>query len=387
MTNETLYRAMGDISETYIAEARAFRKTQKHRWIKWGGIAAALCLVLGAALLSNILGIGGGPFGNGDSTVFAIHREDFTPDIESSILSQFEDPSEVKKAYLMRTNEWFLSDELTDFSQAVTTDTVYVVPGGENPSDPDAAFSIYDVDEDGNIQWDCTAYPPANASVPFEFSGLTYEVIHHALSGIEHEDYIITYAPTLGIVFIWARGTAEDTILAYPTRPDLLGMENGGFYTLDEVQTALSNAYHSCGSEVTTAGHSHENTHHTDNHHTQHTTSRSFVSSMGCNDPNCSYSTHFHNCDESCDDPAHYHSCDADCTAESHNHPGSHHAENSSSQHFTNSMGCSDKYCTDSSHFHNCSDDCDDPAHYHSCDSDCNIKEHNHPREHHKDHH
>ncbi len=131
----------------------------------------------------------------------------------------------------MRTNEWFLSDELTDFSQVVTTDTVYVVPGGENPSDPDAAFSIYDVDEAGNIQWNCTAYPPANASVPFEFSGLTYEVIHHALSGIEHEDYIITYAPTLGIVFIWARGTAEDTILAYPTRPDLLELENGGFYT------------------------------------------------------------------------------------------------------------------------------------------------------------
>ena len=227
----------------------------------------------------------------------------------------------------MRTNEWFLSDELTDFSQAVTTDTIYVVPGGENSSDPDAAFSIYDVDAEGNVQWDCTAYPPANASVPFEFSGLTYEVIHHALADVEHEDYIITYAPTLGIVFIWARGIAEDTILAYPTRPDLLGLENGGFYTLGEVQTALSNAYHSCGSEVTAAGHSHENGHHTDSHHIQHSTSSGYVSSMGCSDPNCADPTHFHSCDESCNDPAHYHFCDLDCEIKEHNHPRKHHKD------------------------------------------------------------
>ena len=324
---------MGEIDATYIAEARTFRNTHKRRWIRWGGIAAALCLVIGVCLLSNMPGNGGGPFGNGDSTVFAIHREDFTPDIEPTILSQFEDPSEVKKAYLMRTNEWFLADELTDFSQAVTTNAIYVVPGGEKPSDPDAAFSIYDVDTEGKIQWDCTAYPPANASVPFEFSGLTYEMIHHALADIEHEDYIITYAPTLGIVFIWARGATEDTILAYPTRPDLLGLENGGFYTLDEVRTALSNAYHSCGSEVTGAGHSHKNTHHTDNHHTQNTTVRSFISSMGCYNQNCTDPSHFHTCGDDCTDPAHYHFCDADCSITEHGHPRDHHENHHRNHH------------------------------------------------------
>ena len=324
---------MGDIDERYIAEARTYQKKQNRIFIKLGGIAAALCLVIGIGLLSTLFGNGGSPFGNGDSTVYAAHREDFTPDIDSAILSQFDDPSEVKKAYLMRTNEWFLADDLKDFSQAVTTDTVYITPGGENLSDPASAYSTYNVDAEGNIHWSCTAYPPNDASVPFGFSGLTYEMIHHALAGIEHEDYIITYAPTLGIVFIWARGTSEDTILAYPTRPDLLGLENGGFYTLAEVQTALSNAYHDCGSEITAAEHSHQNTHHTDNQ------------------------------------------------------SESHHTENSGNQHFSNSMGCSDKNCSDASHFHSCDEDCSDPAHYHSCESDCNIKEHNHPRDHHKNHH
>ena len=333
MTSETLYRAMGDIDERYIAEARTYQKKQNRIFIKLGSIAAALCLVIGIGLLSTLSGNGGGPFGSGDSTVYAAHREDFTPDIDNAILSQFDDPSEVKKAYLMRTNEWFLADDLKDFSQAVTTDTVYIAPGGENPSDPASAYSTYNIDAEGNIHWSCTAYPPNDASVPFGFSGLTYEMIHHALAGIEHEDYIITYAPSLGIVFIWARGAAEDTILAYPTRPDLFGLENGGFYTLAEVQTALSNAYHDCGSEITAAEHSHQNTHHTDNQ------------------------------------------------------PESHHTENSGNQHFSNSMGCSDKNCSDASHFHDCNEDCSDPAHYHFCESDCNIKEHNHPRDHHKNHH
>lgn len=347
MTSETLYRAMGDIDERYIAEARTYQKKQKRIFIKLGSIAAALCLVLGIGLLSTLFGNGGSPFGNGDSTVYAAHREDFTPDIDSAILSQFDDPSEVKKAYLMRTNEWFLSDDLTDFSQAVTTDIVYITPGGENPSDPASAYSTYNVDAEGNIHWSCTAYPPNDASVPFGFSGLTYEMIHHALAGIEHEDYIITYAPSLGIVFIWARGATEDTILAYPTRPDLLGLDNGGFYTLAEVQTALSNAYHDCGSKITAAEHSHQNTHHTNG--------SAIIS----------------------DDRSHEDTHQTD----------NHHTQENTARSFMSSMGCSDKDCTDSSHFHDCSEDCSDPAHYHSCESDCNIKEHNHPRDHHKTHH
>lgn len=345
MTNETLFLAIGDINESYIQEAKESQKTASRSWLRWGSIAAALCLLIGAALLSNLLDSGSGPFGSGDATVFAAHREDFTPEIDSEILAQFDDPTEVKKAYVMRANEWFLSDELTDFSQAVTTYAVYVAPGGEEPTDTDAAFSIYDVDEQGRLQWDCTAYPPEDASVPFGFSGLTYEVLHHALKDIDYKDYIITYAPTLGIVFVWVRGTAGDTLLTYPTRPDLLDLEVGGAYTLAEVQAALSSAYHSCGDEIR-IGHSdritdrhtahtdshntedgyHADSHHTDNHHTQHSTAASsFVPGMGCNDRSCTNRSHFHDCDKSCRDPAHYHSCSLDCGIEAHGHPKDHH--------------------------------------------------------------
>lgn len=332
MTNETLYRAIGDIDEAYIAQAHTCEKPKRRTLARWGAVAAALLLLMGGAMLSNIIGgseDGGGFFGNGDATVYAAHREDFTPDIENSILAQFDDPSEVKKAYLMRTNEWFLADNLTDFSQAVTTDVVYVVPGSKDGIDSDTAYSIYSVDEVGNIQWSCTAYPPDSDLVPFAFSGFTYPMIQAALATLEHEDYIITYAPQMGTVFIWVRNTAEgDVILAYPTRPDLLGLECGGVYTLHELQEALTKTYHDCHSEVRVEDHSHQN----DRHHSatsSGTTTGHFIHSMDCSDPNCTNAAHFHDCPSDCNDGAHYHNCPTTCTIAAHGHPTDHKSESS----------------------------------------------------------
>lgn len=59
------------------------------------------------------------------------------------------------------------------------------------------------------------------------------------------------------------------------------------------------------------------------NHHERH----SFVSSMGCEDENCTDSAHYHDCDENCDDPAHYHNCDANCSDAEHHHGKDHHEE------------------------------------------------------------
>ena len=246
---------MGGIRDDYIIAARAKKPAAGRVWIRLGAVAAALCLVVGIGLLGDVIN-GGGIFGNGDATVYAVHRDDFTPGIDSAVLTQFDDPSEVKKAYLMRTNEWFLSDKLTDFSQAVTTDVIYIAPGGENTSDLAKAFSTYGVHEDGTIQWGCTVYSPRDAEMPFEFCGLSYDVIDRALTGIEHEDYIIAYAPMMSMVYIWARGGAEDTLIVYLTRPDLLGLENGGCYTLGEVCSALTNAYYGCDDDDV-----HENEH------------------------------------------------------------------------------------------------------------------------------
>lgn len=352
MTKETLYRAMGDIDETYITEAYTYTKPKYRALRRWGAVAAVLCLLVGSGLLLNILsgggflGNNGGFFGSGDTTVFAAHREDFTPTIDSAVLAQFENPDEVKKAYLMLTNEWFLAEDLTDFSQAVTTDTVYVVPGGEEVTDADTAYSLYCVDETGTVSWSCTAYPSEDVSLPAGFSGLTYTVIEQKLATIAHEDYIITYAPQISTVFIWVRGTAEgDVILAYPTRPDLLGLESGAAYKLAELKRALADARQ----DATTAFHKadHTNTHHTDSdtldnhhaddHHTQTETTHHFTSSMGCSDQSCTNTSHFHSCDNDCTDPAHYHACDVDCRIEAHHHPkqdtSGHHTDRHNNHH------------------------------------------------------
>ena len=72
---------------------------------------------------------------------------------------------------------------------------------------------------------------------------MTYEMIENALNGIAYKDYIITYAQRQNTVFVWVRCEKDDVLLAYPTRPDLLGLEVGGIYTLDEVKRALTEAY------------------------------------------------------------------------------------------------------------------------------------------------
>lgn len=46
MTNEKLYEAIGDISDNKIKEAKQVRKAKQPIWLKWGAMAACLCLVV-----------------------------------------------------------------------------------------------------------------------------------------------------------------------------------------------------------------------------------------------------------------------------------------------------------------------------------------------------
>lgn len=245
MANEKLYEIIGDINEQHILEAKQVPKKKPYNWLKWSALAVCLCLILGVSLhfapwsASNDSGF----WGNGDTTLLKVHRNDFTPEVDASILAKLPHPSEVKKAYWLLTNEWFLSDELTDFSQVVTTDVYYISWCDENGISSDTAYSFYEINEDGNIVWDSTAYPPTDAFIPYEFWKLSYEIIDTALNDIAYEDYIITYSPRLDTVFVWVRGTTDDLILTYPTRPDLLGIECGGIYTLEELQEILTEAY------------------------------------------------------------------------------------------------------------------------------------------------
>ena len=46
MTNEKLYEILGGINEKRVEEAREYRKAKKPVWLKWGAMAACLCLML-----------------------------------------------------------------------------------------------------------------------------------------------------------------------------------------------------------------------------------------------------------------------------------------------------------------------------------------------------
>lgn len=50
MTNEKLYEVLGDINAKHVKEAREYRKAKKPVWLKWGAMAACLCLVVGVAI-------------------------------------------------------------------------------------------------------------------------------------------------------------------------------------------------------------------------------------------------------------------------------------------------------------------------------------------------
>lgn len=104
-----------------------------------------------------------------------------------------------------------------------------------------------------------------------------------------------------------------------------------------------------------------------------------FVRGMGCNDPNCTDSTHHHDCPSDCDDYNHYHNCDLNCTETSHHHFNTHHGDDiDTNVSFVSGMGCNDPNCTDSTHYHDCPADCDDYDHYHHCSLNCTETSHHH---------
>lgn len=245
MTNEKLYEAIGDINERHILEAKQPKEKKHFSWVNVYTLAACLCLVVGMSsfwlVMINAPSNGGG-FGDPGSKLLASHREDFTPEIDPAILAQFKNPDDVIKTYSLLTNQWFLSDKLEDFSQIVTTDVFYIYPGDDRGNNIDTAYSDYKIGENGTLEWKGTTYPPTDKSTPYGLWQLTHERIQADLSGIEYEDYIITQAPRLAAVFVWVRTSSEDLILSYPMRPDWMDLENGGIYTLEELQEILKEA-------------------------------------------------------------------------------------------------------------------------------------------------
>ena len=252
MTKEKLYEAIGDINEEHILEAKRPHKKTTSGWFKYCALAACLCFIVGTGFLlskgSFFRGFGiwdnEGFWGDGNTTLLKPHREDFSPEIKPDILAQFHYPETTIKVYSLLTNQWFLSEKLNDFSQVVQNDFYFITAGNEEGKAFDTAYTCYDIDENGQLEWDYETYSSSSDSAfPSAFWKLTYETIDTALADIVYEDYIITYSSRLYTVFVWVRGE-EDLILTYPQRPEFVGLENGRMYTLKEIQTVLTDAYH-----------------------------------------------------------------------------------------------------------------------------------------------
>ena len=206
-------------------------------------LLVCIALVLAFLMLRNHKRIG--ILGKEEPKILETHRDDFSAEIEENIKEYFSHDPELKKAYLLITGDWILDPQLSDFSQVLTTDEFYVVPWDEAGTPKDKDYSVYSVKDNGTLEWSYSAYPPEDSFEPYGFAGLTYEIIEKAIDGMECEDYIIAYAQEIDSVFVWVRGEKEDFILAYPTRPDLLGLDVGGLYTLKELQGRLAAAYSS----------------------------------------------------------------------------------------------------------------------------------------------
>lgn len=50
MTNENILDAIGGINENAVQDAKAYKRPKSKRWLKWGAMAACLCLVVGIAI-------------------------------------------------------------------------------------------------------------------------------------------------------------------------------------------------------------------------------------------------------------------------------------------------------------------------------------------------
>lgn len=273
MKKEELFEILGGIDEKHIRAARPVgNKVRKPRLTLWAVAAACLCLAVGLGALTlsypqdtehgnlaqNTEGgnfvqnnSGEGFWGNGDSEILPVHREYFTPGLSEEAEAAFAGVPGVFKTYRLLNNSWFLSEDLTDFSQVLTEETFYIVPGsmhGIGGSQEDGAYSIYALGENGEAQWGMGRSGPQNPirqMVPYEFSWLTDEIIREDLAGVDYEDYIIAESTRLYTVFVWARcADGEDMFVTYPARPQFVGLENRERYTLAEIQQILTKKCH-----------------------------------------------------------------------------------------------------------------------------------------------
>ena len=256
MTNEQLFDVLGDIREEYIQDAHMAKK-RGPVWMRWGAAAACLLLVAGLAIASlpNLPLLGGGANGGGstsngfwgssDSSLLTKRREMFTSELTAEEELAFDGVPGVFKFYRIINNRWFMAKDLTDFSQVIEDNVFYIVPGsmeGIGGECADSTYSIYTLDENGQPQWGMgVGSADGPKKVPDYFTGLTMDIILEDLAGVAYEDFVITDSARLYTVFVWAKcADGEDVFITYPARPEFVGLENRGRYTLPELKQILT---------------------------------------------------------------------------------------------------------------------------------------------------
>lgn len=255
MTNEQLFDVLGDVREEYIQDAHV-QKKRSPSWMRWSAAAACLLLVAGIAVksiptLPTVVGSanGGGEisgfWGTSDSTLLMSRRKQFTSVLTVEEEQAFAGVSDVLKFYRTLNNSWFMAKDLTDFSQVLEDKVLYIVPEsmeGINGECVDRAYSIYTLDENGQPQWGMgVGSADGPKKVPDYFTGLTRAIIQEDLAGVAYEDYVIADSARLYTVFVWAKcADGEDVFITYPARPEFVGLENRGQYTLQELTQILT---------------------------------------------------------------------------------------------------------------------------------------------------
>lgn len=85
MRKEEFCEIFGDISERHIAEAGADRKVQKPAWLKWGAVAACLCLVVLGAFAVRRLGTPGTGIEHPEASKLVVNEADQTASLDMDV--------------------------------------------------------------------------------------------------------------------------------------------------------------------------------------------------------------------------------------------------------------------------------------------------------------
>ena len=143
-------RALGKVNEKYIMEAITYKKEKKSGWLKWGVLAACLCLVILSTVyiqLSKEKIEPSTPMGQGyfNATVIEVSDSSILVKCTDSFLDEIPVGSEVQVSTNTRSGEKVPEVEIGDNIRVL-----YIGEGTErNPYVLGDVISIFMVDENG----------------------------------------------------------------------------------------------------------------------------------------------------------------------------------------------------------------------------------------------